>query len=56
MAKSEQSLLSKKELLEIFINHRVKSPFPGDWESLFKGLGDEFKKTEMDLWTSSEFN
>lgn len=42
MAKSEKSLLSKKELLEIFINHRVHSPFPGDWESVFKGLGYEF--------------
>ena len=40
--KSEKSLLSKKELLEIFINHRVHSPFPGDWESIFKGLGYEF--------------
>ncbi|MRR06420.1 MAG: DUF58 domain-containing protein [Deltaproteobacteria bacterium] len=42
MAKTEKSLLSKKELLEIFINHRVQSPFPGDWESIFKGLGYEF--------------
>jgi uncharacterized protein (DUF58 family) len=42
MAKSEKELLSKKELLEIFINHRVHSPFPGDWESIFKGLGYEF--------------
>ena len=42
MAKSEKDLLSKKELLEIFINHRVHSPFPGDWESIFKGLGYEF--------------
>jgi uncharacterized protein (DUF58 family) len=42
MAKSEKSLLSKKELLEIFINHRVHSPLPGDWESIFKGLGYEF--------------
>ncbi len=42
MLKSEQDLLSKKELLEIFINHRVHSPFPGDWESIFKGLGYEF--------------
>ena len=42
MAKSEKGLLSKKELLEIFINHRVHSPFPGDWESIFKGLGYEF--------------
>jgi uncharacterized protein (DUF58 family) len=42
MEKSEKSLLSKKELLEIFINHRVHSPFPGDWESIFKGLGYEF--------------
>ena len=40
--KSEKKLLSKKELLEIFINHRVHSPFPGDWESIFKGLGYEF--------------
>lgn len=42
MGKSEKELLSKKELLEIFINHRVHSPFPGDWESIFKGLGYEF--------------
>jgi uncharacterized protein (DUF58 family) len=42
MVKSEKSLLSKKELLEIFVNHRVHSPFPGDWESIFKGLGYEF--------------
>ena len=42
MVKSEKSLLSKKELLEIFISHRVHSPFPGDWESVFKGLGYEF--------------
>lgn len=42
MEKTEQSLLSKKELLDIFINHRVHSPFPGDWESVFKGLGYEF--------------
>jgi uncharacterized protein (DUF58 family) len=42
MAKSENNLLSKKELLEIFINHRVHTPLPGDWESIFKGLGYEF--------------
>jgi uncharacterized protein (DUF58 family) len=42
MLKSEKSLLSKKELLDIFINHRVHSPLPGDWESIFKGLGYEF--------------
>lgn len=42
MNKSEHNLLAKKELLEIFINHRVHSPFPGDWESIFKGLGYEF--------------
>ncbi len=42
MAKSEKDLLSKKELLEIFVKHRVHSPFPGDWESIFKGLGYEF--------------
>lgn len=40
--KTEQDLLSKKELLEIFLNHRVNSPFPGDWESIFKGSGYEF--------------
>lgn len=39
---SEQALLSKKELLEIFVSHRVDSPFPGDWESIFKGPGYEF--------------
>jgi uncharacterized protein (DUF58 family) len=42
MAKSEKDLISKKELLEIFVKHRVHSPFPGDWESIFKGLGYEF--------------
>jgi uncharacterized protein (DUF58 family) len=40
--KTEQSLLTKKELLEIFVSHRVDSPFPGDWESIFKGSGYEF--------------
>ena len=40
--KTEKSLLSKKELLDIFVNHRVDSPFPGDWESIFKGTGYEF--------------
>ncbi|MEW6439681.1 MAG: DUF58 domain-containing protein [bacterium] len=40
--KTEQGLLSKKELLEIFVEHRVDSPFPGDWESIFKGSGYEF--------------
>jgi len=40
--KSEQALLSKKELLEVFVSHRVDSPFPGDWESIFKGSGYEF--------------
>jgi uncharacterized protein (DUF58 family) len=42
MAKTEKDLLSKKELLEIFVKHRVHSPFPGDWESIFRGLGYEF--------------
>jgi uncharacterized protein (DUF58 family) len=42
MAKSEKDLLSKEELLEIFVKHRVHSPFPGDWESIFRGLGYEF--------------
>jgi uncharacterized protein (DUF58 family) len=42
MKKTEKDLLSKKELLEIFINRRIHSPFPGDWESIFKGLGYEF--------------
>lgn len=40
MKKAE--LLSKSELLEIFVNHRVDSVFPGDWESIFKGSGYEF--------------
>lgn len=40
--KTEKSLLSKKELLDIFVHHRVDSPFPGDWESIFKGSGYEF--------------
>ena len=42
MSKTEKSLLSKKELLDIFVHHRVDSPFPGDWESVFKGVGYEF--------------
>ncbi len=40
--KSEKDLLSKKELLEIFLHHRVQSPFPGDWESIYRGSGYEF--------------
>jgi uncharacterized protein (DUF58 family) len=40
--KTEQNLLTKKELLEIFVGHRVNSPFPGDWESIYKGSGYEF--------------
>ena len=40
--KTEKSLLSKKELLEIFLHHRVHSPFPGDWESIYRGTGYEF--------------
>lgn len=42
MVKTEKTLLSKKELLEVFVHHRVDSPFPGDWESIFKGVGYEF--------------
>jgi uncharacterized protein (DUF58 family) len=42
MTKSEKTLLSKRELLDIFVHHRVDSPFPGDWESIFKGSGYEF--------------
>lgn len=48
MVKTEKELLSKKELLELFIDHRVHSPFPGDWESTYKGLGYEF-------WALREF-
>jgi len=40
--KTEKSLLSKRELLEIFLRHRVHSPFPGDWESIYRGSGYEF--------------
>ncbi len=40
--KTEKELLSKKQLLEIFLKHRVDSPYPGDWESIFKGSGYEF--------------
>ena len=40
--KTEKALLSKKQLLDIFLHHRVDSPFPGDWESIFKGTGFEF--------------
>ena len=40
--KTEKSLLAKKELLEIFLHHRVHSPFPGDWESIYRGAGYEF--------------
>ncbi|HTP67011.1 MAG TPA: DUF58 domain-containing protein [Geobacteraceae bacterium] len=42
MAKTEKGLLAKKKLLEIFVKHRVHSPLPGDWESIFRGLGYEF--------------
>ncbi len=42
MNKTAENLLSKKALLEIFINRRVDSPFPGDWESIFRGSGYEF--------------
>jgi len=40
--KTEKGLLSKRELLEIFVRHRVHSPFPGDWESIYRGSGYEF--------------
>ena len=40
--KTEKALLSKRELLEIFLHHRVNSPFPGDWESIYRGSGYEF--------------
>lgn len=40
--KTEKELLSKKQLMEIFLHHWVDSPFPGDWESIFKGTGFEF--------------
>jgi uncharacterized protein (DUF58 family) len=40
--KTEHSLLSKRELLDIFLHHRVHSPFPGDWESIYRGSGYEF--------------
>jgi uncharacterized protein (DUF58 family) len=40
--KTKRRLLSKKNLLDIFLKHRVDSPFPGDWESIFKGEGFEF--------------
>lgn len=42
MKKKPQELLEKKELLDIFLRHRVDSPFPGDWESIYKGTGYEF--------------
>ncbi len=42
MNKTVDNLLSKKALLEIFVNRRVDSPFPGDWESIFRGSGYEF--------------
>ena len=42
MNKTSENLLSKKALLEIFVNRRVDSPFPGDWESIFRGSGYEF--------------
>jgi uncharacterized protein (DUF58 family) len=42
LKKTEKNLLSKKALLEIFMNQRVDSPFPGDWESIYKGSGYEF--------------
>lgn len=47
--KTEKSLLSKRELLEIFLHHRVHSPFPGDWDSIYRGAGYEFwSLREMD--------
>ncbi len=42
MKKRFQELLQQKVLLEIFLRHRVDSPFPGDWESVYKGTGYEF--------------
>ena len=51
--KSEKRLFSKKELLDIFLNHRTNSPFPGDWESIFKGSGYEFwGLRELEAWDS----
>ncbi len=47
--KTEKGLLSKKELLDIFVHHRVHSPFPGDWESIYRGSGYEF-------WALREMN
>jgi uncharacterized protein (DUF58 family) len=47
--KTEKSLLDKRELLEIFLHHRVHSPFPGDWESIYRGSGYEF-------WALREMN
>jgi uncharacterized protein (DUF58 family) len=40
--KMKKNLLSKKELLDLLVHHRVRSAFPGDWESIFKGAGFEF--------------
>ncbi len=40
--KSEKGLLSRKELLELFVGHRVRFPYPGDWESVYRGDGFEF--------------
>ncbi len=40
--KTKQDLLTKKELLDIFVNHRTLSSLPGDWESISKGSGYEF--------------
>ncbi|GBC61479.1 DUF58 domain-containing protein [Desulfonema ishimotonii] len=38
----QNRLLSRQEMIDIFVRHRVASPFPGDWESIFRGSGYEF--------------
>lgn len=38
-----RTLQSRKRLLNIGLSHRTTSPFPGDWESTFRGPGYEFR-------------
>lgn len=40
--KSAHTLRTRKQLLDIFLNHRTVGSFPGDWESVFRGTGYEF--------------
>ena len=41
-AKDADALRANMQLLDVFLDHRAASPFPGDWESVFRGPGYEF--------------